>query len=119
MTMQYPKIGRDQQGGEASLHQESLQHPDGPAGHHGHHHLLVCLRGQRQEYVRENGEQMADVHQLGSGLCLHHRPLLLLQHPKKDSIQLHLLFLGVFTVCGQQAEAEEIAKKTQHQGFSQ
>lgn len=70
-------------------------------------------------YVRENGEQMADIHQLGSGLCLHHRPLLLHQHPKKDSIQLHLLFLGVFTVCGQQAEAEEIAKKTQHQGFSQ
>ena len=97
MTMQYLKIGRDQQGGEASLHQESLQHPDGPAGHYGRDHLLVCLRGKRQG-IRQ-GEQMADVHQLGSGLCLHHRPLLLLQHSGKDSIKLHLLFLGVFTVC--------------------
>ena len=58
MTMQYPKIRRDQQGGEASLHQESLQHPDGPAGHHGHHHLLVCLHGQRQG-IRQ-GERRTD-----------------------------------------------------------
>ena len=58
MTMQYPKIGRDQQGGEASLHQESLQHPDGPAGHHGRNHLLVRLRGQRQGL--RQGEQTDD-----------------------------------------------------------